>query len=552
MKKIINLLLIATLFTTFVSANSNKESATEGSSDGVTTVTIFSYDPIQTWNNMDDEIGKVITEKTGVKLQYEFAIGDAEQRTALIAASGVYPELISPKSVSASMIDQGALLDLTDLIDQHAPNMKNMLGDQIKRLRYSAGDQAVYFVPTYSVLDQVNYDTDAWFKLQLGALNSSGYPKIETLTDYENVIAQYIKNNPTTPDGLPTIGLSLLADDWRYVITVTNPSFWATGAHDDGEWFIDPETYEAKEHYYRPEAKEYFRWLNHMNDIGLLDPESFTQKYDQYLAKIASGRVVGLIDANWEIGDAVNSLKAAGKYDQMYGRFPAVLEKGMKAKYNQSVGFDGGWGVAITESAKDPVKLMKFFDFLASDEGQVLINWGIEGKHWEITNGKRVFTESAKLARDADMTKFSKEVGVGNYNNISLRYGNGAQDPTGNFYTTTNPEVIKEGYTESEKMALDAYDVDFWGDLIAPATDFPVKQWGAAWNIPIAEDSILKQHWDVEQNIVRRRLTEIIWANPEDFDAGYESFLVELQKATDPMASEMTALIKDRIKLWTE
>ncbi|MBN2618703.1 MAG: ABC transporter substrate-binding protein [Spirochaetales bacterium] len=548
MKKIISLFLITILSIAFVNANGKQEV----SSEGVTTVTIFSYDPIQTWNNMDDEIGKVITEKTGVKLQYEFAIGDAEQRTALIAASGIYPDLISPKSVSASMISQGALLDLTNLINEHAPNMKKMLGDQMKRLRYSADNKAIYFIPTYSVLNKVDFDTDAWFKLQLGALKESNYPAIKTLKDYEQVISDYVKKHPTTKDGLPTIGLSLLADDWRYVISVTNPSFWATGAHDDGEWFIDPETFKAKEHYFRPEAKEYFRWLNHMNDIGLLDIESFTQKYDQYLSKIASGRVVGLIDANWEIGDAINSLKAEGKYEQMYGRFPAVLEKGMKAKYNQSVGFDGGWGVAITKEAKDPVKLIKFFDYLASEEGQILINWGIEGKHWEMKDGKRVFTEEAKAARNSDMNKFAKEVGVGNYNNISLRYGDGVKDSTGNYFTTTNPENIKEGYTEEELAALDAYGVDYWGDLIPPATDFPIKKWGAAWNIPISEDSILKQHWDIEQNIVRRRITELIWGNPADFDKGYDAFLTELDKATSPMASEMTALIKNRIRLWNE
>ena len=69
-----------------------------------------------------------------------------------------------------------------------------------------------------------------------------------------------------------------------------------TGGPDDGQWYIDPETYEAIYHIRRPEEKEYFRWLNHMNDIGLLDPESFVQKYDQYKAKIAQGRVLALTD----------------------------------------------------------------------------------------------------------------------------------------------------------------------------------------------------------------------------------------------------------------
>ena len=98
----------------------------------------------------------------------------------------------------------------------------------------------------------------------------------------------------------PIIPLSLNGGEWQFLITVTNPAVATTGAQDEGEFYIDPNTYEAKLHYLRPEEKEYFRWLNHMHDIGLLDTESFVQKYDQYKAKIASGRVLGLIDMDWD------------------------------------------------------------------------------------------------------------------------------------------------------------------------------------------------------------------------------------------------------------
>lgn len=52
--------------------------------------------------------------------------------------------------------------------------------------------------------------------------------------------------------------------------------------------------------------------MNHMNDIGLLDLESFVQKYDQYLAKIASGRVLGLIDQRYQFKNSEDELKAKG------------------------------------------------------------------------------------------------------------------------------------------------------------------------------------------------------------------------------------------------
>jgi len=519
--------------------------------DAPITFTGFFADPNPKWNGMQDEVGKVITAKTGVTLKAEFPVGSADQKIALIAASGQYPDFISPKGQSASLIDAGALLDLTDLIEKYAPNIKKMMGDQMKRLRFSSTDKAIYFIPNNEGVGQVIFDTDAWFKLQLGALKEAKYPKVETVADYEKVIADYVKKHPTTADGKPTIGLSLLADDWRIVISTTNPAFWATGAPDDGEFYVDPKTFKAQEHYFRAEEKEYFRWLNHMNDIGLLDKESFVQKYDQYKAKIASGRVVGIIDANWEVADPISALKSDGKFDQTYGRFGVVTKKGIKPAYNQATGFNAGWGIAITKSCKDPVRAIKFLDYLSSDEAQVMNFWGIEGKHYKVENGKRVIPADVWESKTNDNINFTRASGIGNYN-ISLRYGDGVKDKTGNFYTAVYPETILDAYSDAEKEALKAYKVTYWNDLLPQAKDFPVKAWGAGWTIQVPEDSILKQHWDKEQAVVRKRIPEAILAKPADFDKLYDAFLVELKKTTGAMADAESALIQDRIALWTK
>ncbi|KAF6614187.1 ABC transporter substrate-binding protein, partial [Paenibacillus sp. EKM208P] len=116
------------------------------------------------------------------------------------------------------------------------------------------------------------------------------------------VIKDYITKHPTDENGNKNIGLSLNADDW-HMYQVTNSGFQTTGGPDDGEYYIDQKTHQATYHFRRPEEKEYFRWLNHMNSIGLLDPESFVQKTDQFKAKVASGRVLGLADPEWDYGD---------------------------------------------------------------------------------------------------------------------------------------------------------------------------------------------------------------------------------------------------------
>jgi putative aldouronate transport system substrate-binding protein len=515
------------------------------------TITGFFADPNPLWNNMQDDTGKFLTEQTGITLDAEFAVGDPEQKINLIAASGEYPDIIMPKGTTGALIDAEAMLDLTDLIEEHAPNIKKVLGDQIKRLRYSVEDQSIYFIPTLDTIGQVYFDAGGPFNLQHAVVKELGYPKMETLQDYENAIRAYKEKVPTI-NGQPTIGLSLLADDWRILISTTNPAFFATGAPDDGEWYIDPKTFEAKLHYTRPEEREYFRWLNHMNATGLLDKESFVQKYDQYKAKIASGRVIATIDQEWEIGEAENALKAENKFERAYGHYPVTLEGNYKPANFQPTGFNGGWGIGITKDAKDPVRIIKFLDYLASEEGQILVNWGIEGKHYEVKDGKRAFLPSYQEMKDKDNNAFKKETGIGNYL-LSVRYGDGVLDSTGNYYTTKFPEEILKNYSDIEKEVLAGYDATYWKDLFPSEDEFEVKPWGAAWNISVPQEHPLTVFWQKSQEIVRKRIPEAILAEPAQFDAVYDKMLKELEAvgATE-MGKEYTELVKARVKLWNE
>lgn len=552
MSKLIRISAFTALVMCLVSplfSNGNRETKSD---NGTVTLTAFFSDPNSNWNGMQDDLGKYITEKTGVIMDVEMAVGDPEQKINLIAASGVYPDLISPKGASGALIQAGALLDLTDLIDEHAPNIKKILGSQIKRLRHSYDDQSIYFIPSLDAINQYYYKVGGPFNLQLDVVKDLGFPTIRTLKDYEAAIQTYINKYPLI-DGQKTIGLSLLADDWRIMISTTNPAFFATGAPDDGEFTIDPDTYEATIHYKRPAEREYFRWLNHMNDIGLLDRESFVQKYDQYIAKIASGRVLAVIDQDWEIEQAVNSLKSENKFNRTYGKFPVTLSEEYKIPVFQTVGFNGGWGIAITKECKYPVKAIKFLDFLASEEGQILVNWGLEGKHYNIdSKGKRVIPADILDMKTNDNNKFKMETGIGNYL-MSLRYGDGNMDSTGNYYTTNNPEMILEDYSDFEKEVLAGYNATFWKDLFPKEDEFTVKPWGAAWNIPIPNDSPITVFMQKEQDIVRKLIPEAILAEPENFDTVYDKLLNELEEInTTAMEKEYTTYIQQRIKLWND
>lgn len=556
-KKFGVLLLASMLLVTAGCGNSGDKAVNPGNSTGgddnsPISFTFFGADANPSWNNMKDDVGKEITAKTGVTLEAEFDVGSGggQDKISLMAASGDYPDLIYAKGELGKLVDADAIIDLTDLIEEHAPNIKKIMSENMNRLKYSNEDQAIYAIPTNIGVGQQYFDATNGFQVQHRVLKELGYPEIRTIDDFENVLREYAEKHPIT-DGQPTIPLTLNADGWKMLITVTNQANNTTGGMNDGEYHVDPETYEAMLHYKRPVEREYFRWLNKLYNDGLLDKDSFVQKEDQYKAKIASGRVLGLTSVDWEYGEAENALKAAGKYEYTYAHFPVTLSEEYKDHAMQSFGVDG-YGISITTACKDPVRAIKFLDWLASDEGQVLRNWGIEGKQYNVENGTRVIPDDVFNKKVNDASTFTKETGVDLYTTLAPRYGDGVKDATGNYYTTNFPEQIIAKYSDVEKETLAAYKATTWKDLFPSEDELPVKEWGALYNMQVPTDGDYQVIYQKTQDIIQKRIPEAILAKADKFDQVYDDFLAELDKVgAEKMEKEYTELVKARVSLFT-
>lgn len=532
--------------------DSNSGNRTGGDENSPISFTFFGADASPNWNNMKDEVGKEITAKTGVTLNAEFDVGSGggQDKISLMAASGDYPDLIFAKGELGKLVDSEAIIDLTELIEEHAPNIKKLMSENMNRMKYSIEDQAIYSIPTNIGVGQQYFDAVNGFQIQHRVLKELGYPEVKTIDDFENVLRAYVEKHPTT-DGQPTIPLTLNADGWKMMITVTNQANNTTNGMNDGEYHVDPETYEAVLHYKRPVEREYFRWLNKLYHNGLLDKDSFVQKEDQYKAKIASGRVLGLTSVDWEYGEAENALKAAGKHEYTYAHFPVTLSEEYKDHAMQSFGVDG-YGISITTACKNPVRAIKFIDWLASDEGQVLRNWGIEGKHYNVEDGVRVIPEDVLDRKVNDTNSFAKETGIDLYTIFGPRYGDGVKDATGNYYTTNFPEQIIASYSEVEKETLAAYNATTWKDLFPSEEELPVKEWGALYNMQVPTDGDYQVTYQKTQDIIQKRIPAAILEAPDKFDQVYDEFLAELDKAgAREMEEQYTALVKARVELFT-
>lgn len=506
-------------------------------------------------DNWDTPVAKKITERTGVSLKIENAVGDAKQRISLMAASGDLPDMIFAKTYLNLLLDVNAVEKLDDLINQYGPNIKKLYGNELKRLKWSQQDPNIFCLGDFGVGDE-DGDPVSGFCLQHAVVKEEGYPKIKTLKDFENAIKSYYAKHPTFKGKYgkerPTIPLLLNGNDWGYFISISNPANLATGYTDD-EWAIKLNPIEAKRHIITDSNKEYFKWLNGMWNQNLIDKESFTQQVEQYKAKLSSGRVLGIIDASWNYeGEVHKALRSAGLEDRMYGRYPCTLNENIKYPEYQNKGYIGfGSGMAITSKCKDKIRAMQFLNWMAGEEAQILTNWGIKGVHWTYDNkGKRVFLPQILKQRNED-EGFGRKTGIGLYVYPWPRYGTAYRDSTGNPLSVSTIEELSKNYTQTEKDILTAYGVKFWKDLYPQKGEFPVKPYGAAWKI----ESSMSNEWTATANkvteISKKYCPKLIIAKFGEFDGIWMKFVKEMEEAgVRELETQFTKTVKDRMDLW--
>ena len=306
---LIGTVLAATLFTGCGGSGKSKSSSDEG---GVKEFTAFFAVPGSEIND-DNEIQELIAEKTGAKVKETWLTGQTDvEAIGTMIAGGEYPDVIEGGNGTQQLYDAEALVPLDDYLDDY-PNIKNLFTDlEWEKLRQEDGH--IYWIPQFSCIkgeEKVCTHNDEAFWIQARVLKWANYPEIKTMDDYFNLIESYNEANPTMEDGTENIPYTILCDDWRYFCLENAPMF-LDGYPNDGSCMVDPETQKVMDYNTTDTAKAYFGKLNEEYKKGIVDPESFTQSYDEYISKLSSGRVLGMIDQWWDFLNANDAIKQAG------------------------------------------------------------------------------------------------------------------------------------------------------------------------------------------------------------------------------------------------
>lgn len=506
-------------------ASSSGETADDADDKSPITFEYFNADGKN--GNWDNPVAKSITEATGVTLDVSYPVasqGDAKEDIALMIANDEYPDMIYAKGSATDLYQAGALIDMTDLIEKYGPNIKKMYGAEMEKLKWSQDDPGIYQL-SYAGVNQKTLTTGGSCQIQWAALKENDYKYPKTLDEYEKMIKSYLAAHPKTEDGLDMIGITMSASDWHWMITLGNPAgLIADASPDNGQWIIDDE-YNVHYKHVTDEEKEYFKWLCRMYNEGILDPNFATQTDDDYIAKVASGRVVAITDAEWHYSQCEATLVADGKVDQTYVGLPVTLREDQVEKALLYQGTTVGWGIGITKSCEDPVRAIKFLDYLCSDEGQILYHWGIEGENYFLDDDGQPYRTDEEVAKAQSDPDYAKNTGIDNYTGFPI-YGTGSYSEDGFPYTPTTKESVIANYNTAEKEGCEAMGFEMLTDMFAQPEEFDLLPYSALWAYQQPQELAEKQ--TILDEIAWPGLVKCVTGTEDEFDANWESMVQEL------------------------
>ena len=495
----------------------------------------------------DNKIYKWMEENLNVTFTWDILVGNKDQKIGVMIAGGDYPDILHVDS--KKFYEAGALIPLDELIDRFAPRLKTHYAEAWERMKENDGK--VYTLPVWGVehgRDHGNWYGGPAMWIQKEVLKEFGYPKITTIDEYFDLIIQYKEKYPTI-NGQPTIGYTILAHDWRTFNMINPPNFLA-GFPNDGNGTVDPVTHEYKVFLGQEISKRWFKKLNEMNQLGVIDRSCFVDNYDQYLAKISSGRVLGFHDQAWQFQRAEEALTNQGMHNRTYAPLPIVFNESITPHYRNRTLPNYGQGIGISVKAKDPVRIIRFLDAQLSDEAQMIVGlYGFEGEDYQLNeNGLPYRT---KLQRD------QQEDEVWRLHNQARLWRTHNPKPEGS-YANGWPTNIADFFHERED-AMRAEDRELWlaygvanNPQMLDKDPPPNSVWFPAYNIDIPDGSEVQMIWRRAEDTYRKNLPRIILAQRGQFERFWADYLEELSKiGLEKYEAHMQKYVSERIEKWS-
>ena len=521
----------------------------EYADDEIIDMTMFTAMPGSEIND-GNEIQEIIAKKTGVRVKETWLTGQTDaEAIGTIIAGGEYPDFINGGDAMKALYDADALVAWDDYIDQY-PNIKEMYSDE-EWDRFRQDDGHIYWANVFQNSygeDKSTTHNDEAFWIQVRVLEWAGYPKIETLDDYFKVLEDYAAANPTMEDGTSNIPYTILCEDWRY-FCIENAGQFLDGYPNDGSVIVDTDNMKIVDYNTTETTKRYFNKLNEEYNKGMIDPEFATQTYDEYIAKLSTGAVLGMCDQWWDFAYTVNDVFKQQGLDAKgcnYVPLGLTIDPGMDQMwhtYGDTINISSG--IAITTSCQDVDAAFRFMNDLLDQEIHDLRFWGVEGVDYQVDdNGLYYRTEEQRLQASDTAYKASH---LCTYSYFPQWLGT-SKDGINAMQPTYQTSEFQSSLAEPLVKCFDAYGVDNYVEMIGSVVKetgpwFPMYSvsnnfttdtpGGVAWT----KMGEVKHEW--LPKVVMSTDFDGIWT---DYMSAYEAvspedFIAEMQEALDAIVA---------------
>lgn len=436
-------------------------------------------------------VGKHFKDKLGVELKVvpNSVGGTSRFETRLTTGNLGDIVIFTSEDDFEKAVKAGVIKDLSGDLDK-MPNVARFT-DAIDKMKKKNEDK-VYGIPCEVALDKEVTPNDPVQvpSLRYDYYTELGSPEIKDYWDYATVIEQMVEKHPTTESGDKFYGLSMFSEwDGKNVNQIRSIAR-ALGYNTLTDFLNVSATDETMEDILAEDSTymQGLKWANAFNQKGLLDPDSASQTWEDFLKKAEKGQ-----SAMWIFGymgdlnfNPVNKeLTAEGKG---YKRIP---NNSMQAVDQMTSTYGNNWYYAISSKAENQEKAMSFIDYMYSDEGAFTFENGPQGVLWDLDeNQKPHLTEVAQGSWEA---KVPEDQGGGVVSDTYKKLVNGptmasgATNPqynspatynTWESYLKDNASTLDKAWTEEFDGALNIKEYLVKNDMIAsyPAVDLaPMK-----------------------------------------------------------------------------
>jgi len=172
---------------------------------------------------------------------------------------------------------------------------------------------------------------------------------------------------------------------------------------------------------------------------------------------------------NWTVSEANAKLAEKNQEEMQYSILPIRIDSSEANnddrfyRYSAFRGFDMA---AMTKKLENPERIVKLINWAMSEEGQVMLGWGIEGQHYTIKDGKRVLTDSL-LAGYKSEDQYLRKNGIELFKFLGL--SSDVNENGQNYRAMYDPSFIMSAYTDTQKEVLNAYN---WDNYLTPFGEF--------------------------------------------------------------------------------